>query len=252
MIKDSTIDLKDLLKESIRLIKLARPRLSTNALAASLSIPSSTLSRIENSGTTKPEFKHAIAILKAAHGEKLAHTFAKRYYPQLVVGLEQIYKANKDVPFIAVDSEKYFQDPTTYELMLMATSGTGIDRKYVESEYGNKGLTILDELLANEVLVETGGVIGIKGNINTRQETVHKLTQNLITRNYDLAAFGKKDNWLSLQYEAVNLEKAMPMLREIMERASSEINDVLNDPIYKGKDILWASMTTDSLKQQSV
>lgn len=250
MIKDSTIDLKDLLKESIRLIKLARPRLSTNALAASLSIPSSTLSRIENSGTAKPEFKHAIAILKAAHGEKLAHTFAKRYYPQLVVGLEQIYKANKDVPFVAVDSEKYFQDPTTYELMLIATSGTGIDRKVVESEYGNKGLAILDELLANEVLVETGGVIGIKVNINTRQETVHKLTQNLIARNYDLTAFGRKDNWLSLQYEAVKLEKAMPIIHEIMEKANSEIRAILNDPTYNGNDIVWASMIANSLKKQ--
>ncbi|MFP5492025.1 MAG: hypothetical protein ACLGG0_11025 [Bacteriovoracia bacterium] len=250
MIKDSTIDLKDLLMESIRLIKQARPRLSTNALAASLSIPSSTLSRIENSGTAKPEFKHAIAILKAAHGEKLAHTFAKRYYPQLVVGLEQIYKANKDTPFAAVDSEKYFQDPTTYELMLMATSGTGIHRKVVESEYGNKGLTILDELLANEVLIETDGVIAIKTNINARQETVHKLTQNLIARNYDLAAFGRKDNWLSLQYEAVNLEKVMPVLHEIMERANSEIRAILNDPAYKGKDIVWASMTANSLKKQ--
>ena len=250
MIKDSTIDLKDLLKESIRLIKLARPRLSTNALAASLSIPSSTLSRIENSGTTKPEFKHAIAILKAAHGERLAHTFAKRYYPQLVVGLEQIYKGNKDTPSVDNKSEKYLEDPTTYELMLMATSGTEIDRKVVVSEYGNKGLAILDELLANEVLIETDGVIAIKNNINTRQETVHKLTQNLIARNYDLTAFGRKDNWLSLQYEAVNLEKAMPALHGIMERANSEIRAILNDPAYKGKDILWASMATNSLKKQ--
>lgn len=250
MIKDSTIDLKDLLKESIRLIKVAKPRLSTNALAASLSIPSSTLSRIENSGTAKPEFKHAIAILKAAHGEKLAHSFAKRYYPQLVLGLEKIYESKKESPYVAEDYEKYLEDPTTYELMLMATSGAGIDRKVVKSEYGNKGLAILDELLANKVLVETNDVIGIKGNINTRQETVHKLTQNLIARNYDLAAFGRKDNWLSLQYEAVNLEKAMPVLQEIMARANSEIRAILNDPDLRGKDIVWASMTANSLKKQ--
>jgi hypothetical protein len=250
MIEDSIIDLKDLLKESIRLIKQAKPRLSTNALAASLSIPSSTLSRIENSGTAKPEFKHAIAILKAAHGEKLAHTFAKRYYPQLVVGLEQIYNGKKDAPAINNEFEKYFQAPSSYELMLMATCDTGIDRKVIISEYGNKGLAILDELLASGVLIETEGAIRIKGNINVGQVTVHKQIQNLIERNYDLASFGRKENWLSLQYEAVNLEKAMPVVREVMERASSEIQAILYDPNYKGKDIMWASMAADSLKKQ--
>lgn len=251
MLENSTAtDLKDLLKESIRLIKQAKPRLSSNALASSLDIPGSTLSRIENSGTRRPDFKHAIAIVKAAHGEEKARACLERYYPELIENFERIYKGNKDVPFVDVDSEKYFQDPTTYELMIMATCEAGIDRKVVKSEYGNKGLAILDELLANEVLIETDGVIGIKGSINARQATVHKLVQNLMAHNYDLAAFGKKENWLSLQYDSVDIEKALPKVREIMEKASSEIRAILNDPAYKGKDILWASMTADSLKKQ--
>lgn len=243
-------DLKALLKDSIRIIKQSKPRLSTTALAVTLDIPASTLSRIENSGTKRPEFKHAMALLTAAHGEEKALTFAQAYYPELMENFERIYKGNKDVPFVDVDTEKYFQDPTTFELMIMATSETGIDRRVVKSEYGNKGLAILDELLANEVLIETDGVIGIKGSINARQETVHKLVQNLMAHNYDLAAFGKKDNWLSLQYDSVDIEKALPKVREIMEKASSEVRAILNDPAYKGKDVLWASMTADSLKKQ--
>jgi hypothetical protein len=246
-----TIELKDLLKASIRAIKEARPYLSSNALAASLSIPGSTLGRIENKGTNKPEFKHAVAILKAAHGEKKALVFAEAHYPELMANLEKIYKGNKHVPFVHVKAEKYFQDPTSFELMIMATSEAGIDRKVVKNEYGNKGLAILDELLANEVLIDTDGVIGIKGSINARQETVHKLVQNLVAHNYDLAAFGQKDNWLSLQYDSVDLEKALPKVREIMEKASSEVRAILNDPAYKGKDVLWASMMADSLKKQA-
>jgi hypothetical protein len=42
----------------------------------------------------------------------------------------------------------------------------------------------------------------------------------------------------------------MPVVREVMERASSEIQAILNDPNYKGKDILWASMAADSMKKQ--
>ncbi|MBX9697409.1 MAG: hypothetical protein K2X53_04920, partial [Alphaproteobacteria bacterium] len=162
----------------------------------------------------------------------------------------KIYKGNKHIPFVDVDAEKYFRDPTSYELMVMATSEAGINREAVKAEYGNKGLSILDELIEKEVLIDNDGVIGIKGNINARQGTVHQLVQNLITQNYDLPAFGKKNNWLSLQYDSVDLEKALPRVREIMEKASSEVRALLNDPAYKGKDVMWAVMAADSLKKQ--
>ena len=245
-----TTELRVLLRESIRLIKKARPHASTSSLAVSLDIPGSTLSRIENGGTRRPEFKHAMAVLTTAYGEEKGCAYAAQFYPELMENFEKIYSGNKEVPFVDSDSEKYFQDPTTYELMIMATSDAGIDRERVKDEFGKKGITILEELLEQEVLTETNGTIALKGNINARQPTVHKLVQNLITHNYDLAAFGKKENWLSLQYESVDLDKAMPKVREILQSASAKIREVLNDPSYKGKDVLWASMSSDSLIKQ--
>ena len=243
-------DIRELLRTSIRHIKQQKPNLSSSALAVQLDIASSTLGRIENAEVKRPDIKHAISIVKAAYGEETAKRFTETYYAEVLRKIDSIYRGNKNVPFLDEDAEKYFRDPAFYELMVMATSEAGVTRETVRIEFGNKGLAALDDLIANEVLIETDGVYGIKGNINATQGTVHKLVSNLIGQNYDIDAFGKKSNWLSLQYESVNMETALPVIKDIMEKASAEIRVVLNDPAYKGKDVLWAAMSTDSLKKQ--
>lgn len=248
---DSTTDLKELLKASIQLLKQQKSNLSSSAIASNLGIASSTFGRIENGEVRRPDFRHTLSILKAAYDEDTAMKGMTKFYPEVTQNFEKVYPGNKDVPFIDTDSEKYFKDPTSYELMVMATSEAGISRDQVKCEFGNKGLGILNELLAQGVLMDNDGIIGIKGNINATQPTVHKLVQNLIAQNYDIGAFGNKANWLSLQYDSVNLEIALPKVREIMQKASGEIRAVLNDPAYKGKDVLWASMASDSLMKQT-
>ncbi len=243
-------DIRELLRTSIRHIKQLRPNLTSSALAVKLDIANSTLGRIENGEVKRPDITHAISIIKMAHGEETAKTFAETYYSEVLRKIDSIYKGNKNVPFVDEDAEKYFRDPTFYELMVMATSEAGVTRETVRIEFGNKGLSALDDLIANEVVIESNGVYGIKGNINATQSTVHKLVHNLIGQNYDIEAFGKKPNWLSLQYESVNMSKALPIVKEIMEKASAEIRVVLNDPAYKGNEVLWAAMSTDSLKKQ--
>jgi hypothetical protein len=132
----------------------------------------------------------------------------------------------------------------------MATSGMGLTREKVMEEFGKKGLSIVNKLLKNDVLEENDGRIGLVGPINAAQSTVHKLLQNLVRLSYDLDAFGNgKDNWLSVQYDAVNLEVVMPKAREIMVRANQELRELLNDPSSKGKDVLWAGLVMDSLKK---
>lgn len=245
-------DLREMLRQSIRLIKQKKPNLSSSSLALNLQISNSTFGRIENGEVRRPDFVHALAIIKAAHGDESAQEFANTYYPEVVANLKNLYKNTLDVPFVDCKDEQYFAGTATYELMMLATSRSGISRELVKAEYGNKGLSILDDLLAREVLTEVDGLIALNGRINATQPTVHRLAQNLLASNYNVHAFEECNNWLSLQYESVDKQKVLPLMREIMERASKEVRSLFNDPALQGDDVIWTTLTFDTLNSKEV
>ena len=71
------------------------------------------------------------------------------------------------------------------------------------------------------------------------------MTENLIKNNYDIESFGKKDNWLSLQYESVNESKVMPAVRQVLIEANYKIKNILMRP--NKNDIVWISLLSDNL-----
>jgi hypothetical protein len=125
----------------------------------------------------------------------------------------KVYSGNQDVPFVSPEAESYFRNATTYEIMLMATTEAGITKEVAKEEFGRKGLAVLERLLSENVLHDKNGKISINGPINANQETVHKLLCNLIQMNYDVDAFGSKDNWLTLQYISANANYVRPYVR---------------------------------------
>lgn len=54
-------------------------------------------------------------------------------------------------------------------------------------------------------------------------------------------------NWLSLQYESVNKEKALPVASEIIHDANNKLRTLFTDPKFKGKDVVWAELVLDTL-----
>lgn len=245
-------DLRALLRESIRDLKKSKPNLSSSALAGVLKIAVSTFGRIENGEVKRPDVATTTSIISACHGEKAVKDVLAKFYPEIAVNIDRVYKGNKEVPFIAPDAEKYFRDPSTHELMVAVTSNSGLTRESVQVEYGKRGLTALDDLIANGIVEEKTGKISLSGKINARQETVHQLVQNLVTHNYDLDSFGKKQNWLSLQYESVDLEKARPEIVKILQEAQAKLRTVFNSPEYQGNDVVWAALASDTLIKQAV
>lgn len=243
-------DLRDLLRESIRKLKKAKPHLSSNALASHLDVSTSSFGRIENGEIKRPDFVTTSIIVTASHGAHAAKAVIAHFYPEIAKNFDRVYQGNKEVPFVAPNAEKYFRDPASHELMVTITSNAGVTRESVRYEYGQKGANALEELLANNVVEEKDGKICLMGKINARQETVHQLVQNLIKHNYDLDGFGNKLNWLSLQYESVNLEKARPEIVKILQEASSRLRTVFNSPEYQGTDVVWASLASDTLIKQ--
>lgn len=241
-------DLKDFLSDCIKSIKKSYPNLSSVQLAKKLDLASSTFSRFENKEIKKPTFSHALKIVREACGETRIQEFIKSHYPEMYKDFETTYPGNSNLEFMPVEAEAYLQDPTSFEIMMMASSNAGLTKETVTLEFGKRGLLVLETLVAKKIIVEENHVFRLgMSNFNFGQETVKKLLQNLVNTSYDLSAFGTHTNWLSVQFESVNKDKVTPKLRDVYVRANNEIRTIFNDPENAGPDVMWAALATDSL-----
>lgn len=249
-------DLKEFLSDCIKSIKKAHPNLSSAQLAKRLDLASSSFSRFENREITKPSFNHALKIVREACGETRVQDFIKLHYPDMYNNLTKTYPGNSELEFMPEEAEVYLQDPTAFELIMMASCNAGLRKEVVVAEFGNRGLLALENLIAKKILVEQNQIFTLgKKNLNFGQETVKKLLQNLVNSSYDLNAFGTQKNWLSVQYESVDKNKVTPKLRDVYIKANKEIREIFNAPENAGSDVMWAGLAMDSLlkkeKQES-
>ena len=249
-------DLKEFLSDCIKSIKKSYPNFSSVQLAKKLDLTTSTFSRFENREIKKPSFSHALKIVREACGETRVQDFIKLHYPDMYSDFAKTYPGNSDLEFIPQEAEIFLQDPTSFELIMMATSNSGLKKEVVIAEFGNRGLLALENLIAKRILIEQNQVftLGMK-NVNYCQETAKKLIHNLINSSYDLEAFGTQKNWLSIQWESVDRKKVTPKLRDVYVKANQEIREIFNAPENSGSDVMWAGLAMDSLlkkeKQES-
>lgn len=242
-------DLKSYLKSCVRVIKKGRPHMNSSRVAAKLGIPTSTLCRIENEYGTRPSFPYAMKLVREAAGDQNIKAFIQKFYPEMLGDFEEIYPQPQDVQFIGQKVEAYFENSLSHELMMLISSGRGVTRGDISFEFGRKGVKILEHLLAKDIVKEKNGRIIIEGNINATQATVHKLLKNLINSNYDINGFGKRGNWLTVQYEAVNHEKVWPEVKDVIEEANKKIRKIFTSPESKGNDVIWVGLIADSLQK---
>jgi hypothetical protein len=247
-------DLKEFLSDCIKSIKKSYPNLSSVQLAKKLDLPSSSFSRFENREIKKPSFSHALKIIREACGETRVQDFIKLHYPDMYNNLAKTYPGNVDLEFVPQEAEIFFQDSTTFELMVLATTNAGLTKEAIVDEFGKRGLLTLEKLVEKNILKDEQGKYTLSTKVNAGQETVKKLLQNMINSSYDLEAFGTHKNWLSVQYESVDANKVTLKLRDIYIRANKEIRELFNAPENAGPDVMWAGLVMDSLlkeKQES-
>ena len=243
-------DLRDFLNSCIVSIKKSLPNLSANQLAQRVNVSSSSFGRIKNRQIKSPSFNIAMNIARAACGEQKLQAFIGKFYPEMLEKMARVYPGNANVKFVAPEVEHYFQDQSTFELVMMATSDHGVTKEEVLATFGSRGLKVIDNLVAKGIINATNGRFCLKENINWSQETIQKLFQNLISKSYDVSAFGNKLNWMSTQYESVDAEKVSPILYAIMKRAGQEIREAFTSPENKGKDVMWAGLVMDTLVKE--
>ena len=213
-------------------------------------ISPSSFQRMAKKETKAPNFYSALKVVQSVCDNGKVKQFIEKFYPEMLSTYEEIYPGNSEVSFAPLKAEEFFKDAVTYELMLFISSVDDLSRQDVAKKFGEKGLDILDDL-AERGLVEGPGKLSVNGAIKLSQDVTQALLQNLIRNNYDLKSFGEKDNWLSVQWNSINLEKAMPVLREACVKMVQEAREVLNDPEYKGDDVVWVGAVMDTLLRTS-
>ena len=240
-------DLSLFLSDCVEKLKKDYPRYSNLQLSKMVDMTNSSFDRIYKKEAKKPKFNNAIKIVRSVCGDEDIKSFIKRFYPDMLEQFERVYSGNSNVPFVKPEAEAFFQDPSTYEIMMMVTSSTDITKEDIQAEFGRKGLAIVDKLLALHILRDDDKSISIKGSVNATQPTVQTLLKNLVEKSYDVDAFGEKLNYLTLQYEGVNKEYVAPRLLEILRRANTDIRQLFNLPQAKGRDVMWAGLVMDTL-----
>ena len=224
------------------------PRSSSyNALSKRVGITSSTLERIAKKEVESPSFDKSVKLVRSVCEDGQVKAFIEKFYPEMKEQFSRIYTGNSDLPFVPPETEDFFTNALTYEVMLFVSASENPTVQDVERKFGEKGKQILDRLLEKNAVERRDGAIVIDGPINMHQNAVHRLFVNLVNNHYDVQSFGEKESWLSLQYRMVDREKAMARICEVNRRASQEVRDILNDPEMKGDDLVWFGIIMDEL-----
>ncbi len=175
-----------------------------------------------------------------------------QHYPEMSEAFSKVYAStHKEAVFVKKEAEPFFEDPTTHEYMLLATSDHGVTEEFVGKRYGEVGLEAINKMVCENILKKEGNKYILGPVLNAGQTTVHKLLQNLVTLNYDVEAFDRKDNWLSVQYNSVDKVHARKKIISIMRDAYKQIDQVLQSPEYRGEDVVWVGMAMDTLAKET-
>ena len=129
-----------------------------------------------------------------------------------------------------------------------AFSTSGTTELEIRQEFGETGIKHLQELIDHGILlVKDERIFGQSSKVTFNQKIMKQAVLHSIEQCYDPQYFGKGENWLSLQTESVNKEKALPEIRNILQNAYKEIKEVLYSEEFKGEDKIFVSMVLDKI-----
>lgn len=234
-------------------LKERYPNYSSSQIAKEVGISQPTFNRIEN-GQVNPTFVTISKLLSATGKHYKITDVIKMAYPNHSENTQLDYSHNEETPFMGGDFAKFFSVSDYRNIILLSATRSGTTRNEIKNEYGTHGLKILDELLTNKVLNDVQGIIKADDEkITFDQQILKDCTLDCINHNYDAQKFGTGQNWLSIQTESVNKEKAMALIITKLQRTYKEIKEeILYSPEYFGNDKIFISMVADSLLKESL
>lgn len=240
-------DLCQDLRQMVQTYAAGYPNLSLPQISKKINVAYPTLNRIMN-GSGNPSLIVVTNILVNTGNGRRLEDFLTRMDPDMARAFKNYFSHNYDTPVLDPKTSTLFANKDYLFILLLAFSESGTSREEIRDEYGKAGIKRLEELLDQNILKETSGVItGDVSRVTFNQKVMKEAVLHCIEECYDPSQFGKGTNWLSLQTESVNKVKAIPAIRNILQSAYKEIKEILYSDEYQGDDKIFISMTTDTI-----
>lgn len=241
-------DLCQALRRRVKHYKREHPMLSSQQIAKKFKMSSSTLNRIENQDIKNPTIDQVLKVLRGTGETDDLLSFIEEYYPDIADTYREVYSENLDRTFVDNNHEKFFKDPRTFTVMLMAFTGEGTTESEIKETLGSEGLKVLRELFQKEILsINNGKISKSSGKDYAMSIDASKdLLINSIKKFYNSDHFGTGYNFLSLQTSQVDREKVMPEVNKVLKKAFSEIHEMLNAEENQGSDKVFIGLTADT------
>lgn len=236
----------DFLRDCIEKLKRKYPRSSFSQIAGRINLLGSTLTRIESGETKNPQFSNAMKIVAGLCKDGDIRGFLKEHYPPLLKTYDEVYAASDDTRFMGESFEKYFRDPSYYQIMLQLCSANGVSSDEVKLNFGLMGLKALDAILEGGQVTERAGRYYIEGEVNLGFETVSSLASNLVKNNYNPQKVGTRSNANLVLWNSVKPE-VKALINDEIVGMRKRIWSILNAPESRGEELYWVCMSADAL-----
>ena len=259
-IKRNDEKLFELAQKCVKDLKIRYPHYSLSQIANEVGIENSVLTRIVKQETKVPSFNNMIKLLAGTNNNLSVVDAIKILNPKSAEVLKEKTSHNAKNPIMSPELGHYFKLPVYGEIMLWASSSAGTTREEIQTEYGNTGIKMLEELLAKNILKEAQGVIRLTAvdkdtKITFDHNTLKQILINSLKEHYSVEFLGLTDNWISYQMDSVeDVSKALKRIHPIMQDTYRKIDAVFSEfkGNNKGNRKIFIGMVADSLHKNKM
>ena len=242
----------EVLQEKILKYKRKHPRFSGSQIARKWGLSTSSLNRIENGDIKTPTIDQSIKILKGVGVDKDIVEFIRTYYPEIHESLFAYYIETSESVELEKSLETYFQDESTYKMMLLASTKSGLKENFILQEYGRDGHKKFMKLASKGYLIHDNGSFFIPGvDVHLDQLSSLKVGQFLLkSLSQDFLVKGELEQTdFRLEYHNINFEKVEDELYSLINDFNFELKKILKNKNNHGDDVFVTSQLNTIINQ---
>ncbi|ATH06679.1 hypothetical protein BIY24_01610 [Halobacteriovorax marinus] len=238
----------NILAEHIATYKKSHPNLSSQQIAKKFGVTSSSFNRIEKGDVSNPTIDQVVKILGGVGRHAEIVGYLNDYYP-IISKTFRDYYVLEDGSNSGDKIKHFIQQREFCVLILYSLVGDGVSREEIRRIFGEVGESRLQYLIEQNVLsVNTDGVIGrIDYFMDIGMEILTKVANITIDECFDFIPSESGFSRIDFKVKSVNKEKAVPKIVEVLQRASIEIDKILEDEESNGDHPVFYFLCTDSL-----
>lgn len=221
------------------------PRLTLQSVTDKTTVTYSTLRRIVNlNGNPQPEA--VIKIYQTLGYDNELYQYMSDFHPE-IAGLITEKNRNRDSHYVAANETQYFVDEASYFIMTLAYTTSGTTEEVIERQHGLNGITKLDELIKEGMIIkkDDGRIVGKnKGYRLSYKDTLKSVELSL--KYYRLNEAGNGRTHLNYQVESLSDEGIEILNSMDKEHAIQRRERVFNNPLVKGEKPYFHSTVSSS------